>query len=94
MKVELSEQVVAFVRRQAPEPRRRLKAALRALAQGRGDLRNLEGALAGYGRLRVGGFRIILVFAPGSVVRCLYAEQRSVVYEVFEEQLLQRLRER
>ena len=94
MKVELSEQVAEFVRRQAPEPRRRLKAALRALAQGRGDLRNLEGDLAGYCRLRVGGFRVILVFAPGAVARCLYADQRSVVCEVFENRLIQRLRER
>jgi hypothetical protein len=38
MKVELAEQVVAFVRRLPPGPKQQLRRALRALARGRGDI--------------------------------------------------------
>ncbi len=60
MRVELSPQVLEFVRRLPPEPRRRLRRALKALAKESGDIRRLEGPLQDYCRLRVGGFRVIL----------------------------------
>lgn len=94
IKVELSEQVVAFVARRAPEPRRALRAALRALARENGDLRSLEGPLSNYHRLRVGGYRIILAYrCPGTrrTIQCIFAERRSVVYEVFQELLKKHL---
>ncbi len=84
MKVELESQVVAFVRGQAPEPRRRLREALRALARGRGDIKGLEPPLAEYQRLRVGPYRIIFRRAGGRL-RCVFAERRGLVYEVFSE---------
>ena len=89
MKVELESQVVTFVRKQAPEPRRRLREALRDLARGRGDIKGLEPPLEEYQRLRVGPYRVIFRHA-GDRVRCVFAERRGIVYEVFSEILLRR----
>ena len=57
-RVELDPEVVDFVRSLAPEPRRRLREGLRGLAEEKGDLKQLEADLAGYARLRVGGYRV------------------------------------
>jgi mRNA-degrading endonuclease RelE of RelBE toxin-antitoxin system len=82
MKVEVSPQVVDFVRRLPPEPRRRLRRALKELAREKGDIKRLEGPLDAYCRLRVDGYRII-VFYAGRSIQCIFAERRSIVYEVF-----------
>ena len=95
-KVELSEQVVRFVARMAPEPRRALRAALRRLSRERGDIRVLEGPLKDYHRLRVGGYRIILAYRVTGKLRsiqCIYAERRDAVYEVFAQLLKKHLLE-
>jgi len=87
-RVELEPQVADFVRSLAPEPRKRLREGLRGLEQDKGDIKQLEADLAGYARLRAGGYRVIVrFFAQGSqrVVRCVFAEKRAVVYELFAE---------
>lgn len=87
MRVEISGQAFDFVLSQSPEPRRRLRAALRGLERERGDIRALEGRLSGYHRLRVGSYRVIFRYAVESdrrAVRCEFIERRSMVYEVFE----------
>ena len=97
IKVELSKQVVAFVARRAPEPRRALRAALRGLARERGEIRALEGPLKDYHRLRVGGYRIIFAYKVSGkrrTIHCIFAERRSAVYEVFQELLRKHLLER
>jgi mRNA-degrading endonuclease RelE of RelBE toxin-antitoxin system len=91
MKVELAEQVVDFIRRLPPEPKRRLGLALRGLARGRGDLKHLEGPLEGYCRLRVGGYRIVFSYGERDTIQCVFAEQRSVLYELLSEALRKRL---
>ena len=94
--VELSEQVVAFVARRAPEARQRLRAALRGLAREEGDIRALEGPLKDYHRLRVGGYRVIFAYTLSRkrrTIQCVFAERRSAVYEVFLELLRSRLLE-
>lgn len=95
MKIELSPQVLSFVRAQAPEPRRQLRLALRGLADERGDIRPLEGSLRGYCRLRVGAFRIVFAVkaAPGAArtAHCIFAERRDLVYAVFSQELKARL---
>lgn len=90
----LHPQAEAFLRTLAPEPRARVIKALKALPSG--DTKALEGRLAGYARLRVGGYRIILAERMengGRTFHCLFAERRPIVYELFEkilaEQLLQ-----
>ena len=82
MKVELSEQVVDFVRRLPPIPRRRLRRALRELVHERGDLKPLEGPLEGYCRLRVGAYRVVVSYAKRDTIQCVFAERRSIVYEL------------
>lgn len=89
MKVRLEAQVVEFIRRQAPDPRRRLRDGLRALARGRGDVKGLEAPLEEYQRLRVGPFRLIFRHA-GDHLRVVFAERRGIVYEVFAEMLERR----
>ena len=91
MKIKLSEQVAAFVRSLAPDPRHKLRSALKALAKGKGDIKPLEGALASYSRLRVLSYRVILFFTSGNEIECVFAERRSIVYEVFAEALRKKL---
>jgi mRNA-degrading endonuclease RelE of RelBE toxin-antitoxin system len=81
-----------FVDRLAPESRRKIKLALRGLEAGRGYCLPLRERLAGYHRLRVGGYRIVFRYLPGRVVECVFAEERSLVYHLFEREILERLR--
>ena len=87
-RVELDPQVADFVRSLAPEPRRRVREGLRRLEEEKGDLKQLEADLTGYARLRVGSYRVIIRFYGDRVervARCVYAERRAVVYEMFSE---------
>ena len=89
--VIVSEQVAQFLGALAPEPKKKLRAGIRSLDSDRGDIKDLVDALTGYKRLRVGHFRVIYreAFENGMPVRkCLCAERRNVVYEVFTEILL------
>jgi mRNA-degrading endonuclease RelE of RelBE toxin-antitoxin system len=93
VRVLLAAQVVEFVRRLPPEPKARLRRALRELARERGDLKALEAPLDGYCRLRVGGYRIVFAYGKRRTIECVFAERRSVVYELLLERLRERLRE-
>jgi mRNA-degrading endonuclease RelE of RelBE toxin-antitoxin system len=82
MRVEVSAQVADFVKRLPPEPRRRLRRALRDLEKEKGDIKPLEGPLDGYCRLRLGGYRVVLSYTVSGRIQCVFAERRSIVYEV------------
>lgn len=85
-RIDVSPQVADFLRGLAPEPRRVLRAALRDLGEGRGDLLALEHPLDGFYRLRVGRYRVIfryVIVRGTSVIRCDYAQRRELVYETF-----------
>jgi len=56
MKVRVADQVVDFVRRLAPEPRRKLRQALRDLSREKGDIKALEAPLDGFWRRRIGPY--------------------------------------
>ena len=87
-KVEISDQVLDFVRSLAPEPRRSLRLGLRGLEEDGGDIRQLEGDLAGWCRLRVKSYRVIFRYEmveSQSIARCVFAERRELVYELFAE---------
>jgi mRNA-degrading endonuclease RelE of RelBE toxin-antitoxin system len=90
-RVEVSPQVQAFHAALGLTYRRALKRALLGLATERGDIKALAERLDGYHRLRVGPYRIIFRYAEGRVIRCEFAERRSLVYEVFERKMLDRL---
>jgi mRNA-degrading endonuclease RelE of RelBE toxin-antitoxin system len=86
MKIDVSEQVVEFIRSCPPEPRRWLRDALSKLADEKGDIKVLEGELEGYYRLRIRSHRIIFRYEISRNSRrifCPFAEHRSVVYEAF-----------
>lgn len=85
-RVQVTPQATQFVKSLAPEPRRTLTLAIRALTQDKGDLKRLEGKLEGYTRLRVAGHRVIFRedFRSGErVIDCVFAEKRAIVYELF-----------
>jgi mRNA-degrading endonuclease RelE of RelBE toxin-antitoxin system len=91
-RVQVREQVKTFTATLSPESRRRLRLGLRGLETERGDRLALKEKLAGYHRLRVGGYRVVFRYLPGKVIECVVAEERSLVYDLFERDLLERLR--
>ena len=86
-RIDLSAQVAEFMGALAPEPRKRLRKAVRALERGEGDPKPLQGKLLSYARLRSAQYRVI--YREGleqgvRVIKCLFAEKRDFVYEMFE----------
>jgi mRNA-degrading endonuclease RelE of RelBE toxin-antitoxin system len=84
--VRVATQVAEFVQSLAPDPRRCLRQAIKGLARGQGDIKRLEGNLAGYSRLGVAGCRVIFQERSERGVRiidCIFAERRAMVYEIF-----------
>jgi mRNA-degrading endonuclease RelE of RelBE toxin-antitoxin system len=95
-KVEISDQVLDFVRSLAPEPRRSLRLGLRGPEQDRGDIKQLEGDLSGWCRLRVKNYRVVFRYEMGGnqrVARCVFAQRRELVYELFAEAMARLLEE-
>src|SRR5438477_8176195 len=92
MRVEISDQVRRFIRTLAPDPRKRLRAAIRELSHERGDIKRLEGPLKDYYRLRVRDYRIVFQYSRRKkVIECIFAERRDLIYEVFEKLVHARL---
>jgi len=88
MRIEISTQVADFLRTLAPEPRKRIRKALRDLAADQGDILELEHPLDGFYRLRIGRCRVIFHYTGSEtdhVIRCDYAERRELIYEVFND---------
>jgi len=83
MKTSASDQVADWLRSLPPEPKRRVRAALKGLEHWQGDIKALRGELDGFYRLRVGGYRIVYRLTTGEVIRLDYADTRDVVYEAF-----------
>jgi len=84
-RVNLSTQVLGFCGSLAPEPRKKLRLALRNLQKEAGDIKSLEGPLAGFHRVRSGSHRVVFVrrLRKGKPeIDCLFAEHRSLVYEI------------
>jgi mRNA-degrading endonuclease RelE of RelBE toxin-antitoxin system len=90
MTIKPSAQVAQFVRALAPEPRRQLRLAIRSLAHDEETVQALEGGLADYWRLRVGSYRVIL-WQSATHIECVFAERRSIVYEIFAAELRRKL---
>lgn|SRR6266568_1183899 len=57
--VIVGERVKDFLESLAPEPRRKLWRAIKPLPEGKGDIKQLEGRLVPYWRLRVDRMRVI-----------------------------------
>ena len=85
-RVEYAPPVEDFLRRLPPEPKHALRRGIKALATLQGDIKPLEGRLAGYFRLRVMTYRVIFatrVQQGEGRVQCLYEGPRATVYEAF-----------
>ena len=95
-KIRVERQVEDFVKSLAPEPRRRIRLAIKALGSDRGDIKPLEGKLSGYSRLRVSSYRIIFKersHAGQRIIDCIFAERRSLVYEIVASLLAEQMTE-
>jgi mRNA-degrading endonuclease RelE of RelBE toxin-antitoxin system len=89
-KVTLDDQPLQFIRRQPPETRARLREALHKLEDERLFPIALHDELDGFYKLRVDRFRFILhhvEFHDGPGFHVIYAEARSVVYELLKRSL-------
>ena len=85
-KIRVATQVEEFIKALAPDPRRCLRQAIKGLASGQGDIKRLEGNLAGYSRLGIAGCRVIFTERSeggGRIIDCIFAERRAMVYEIF-----------
>ena len=90
-RVIIKQRVRGFLQTLAPEPRRKLWRGLKELAQDKGDLKQLEGNLHPFWRLRVDRMRVI--YEPRSMAGerqlvCFFADHRSTVYAVLEQLLV------
>ena len=90
MKIEVlvEAQPLAFIRRQSPDARKRLRAAIHAIERGDFFPDPLEDELEGFYKLRVEDCRLILKHESGSkapLFKVVFAERRSVVYELFRQ---------
>lgn len=90
-KLKISDQVITFVRKQPPERRKALRTGLAELAKGKGDTLPLEENLSGFWRLRVGRFRVVFDYENSTTIRCIFVEERRLVYEVFAAMLKEHL---
>ena len=90
-RVIVGEWVKNFLQSLPPEPRRRLSTGIKGLAEGKGDIKQLEGRLAPYWRLRVERMRVIFdqrAIRGERQVICFFADHRATVYSVLEQLLV------
>jgi mRNA-degrading endonuclease RelE of RelBE toxin-antitoxin system len=88
IKVLVEAQPLAFIRRQSPDARKKLRAAIHAIEHGDSFPNPLEDELEGFYKLRVENSRLILNHESGykaPLFKVVFAERRSVVYELFRQ---------
>src|ERR1035438_9071910 len=88
IKVIIEEQPLAFIRRQSPDARKKLRAAIHAIESGDLFPDPLEDELEGFYKLRVESCRLIHKQESGGTAplfKVVFAERRSVVYEMFRQ---------
>ena len=90
--VDIWPQVQGFYAELGMTYRRDAKRALMLLRKEQGDIKALADDLDGFYRLRVGPFRVIFRYRKGRIIECVYMNRRSVVYEVFEREVVDRLK--
>lgn len=89
-RVVVGARVKTFLESLAPKPRRKLWRGIKELADGRGDVKQLEGRLAPYWRLRADRMRVVFDQKSAAGERrliCFFAEHRATVYSVLEQLL-------
>jgi mRNA interferase RelE/StbE len=86
-KVTVRQQVMDYAHTLGLNHRRDFKRAILGLAQEKGDILALHEQLAGYYRLRIAHHRVIFRYQPGRIIECVFAEERKLVYEIFESEM-------
>ena len=89
-RVTVDDQPLAFIYRQPPATRRRLREALHAIENGTAFPEPLQDDLEGFYKVKVGEFRLLLQadageLGPGFTV--VFAERRATVYVMFSQLL-------
>jgi hypothetical protein len=90
MKIEviIEAQPLAFMRRQSPDTRKTIRAAMHAIERGESFPEPLEDELEGFYKMRVENVRLILMHETGETAprfKVVFAERRTVVYEIFRQ---------
>jgi mRNA-degrading endonuclease RelE of RelBE toxin-antitoxin system len=88
MNVIIEGQPLAFIRRQPPDTRKSIRAAIHAIECGGEFPVPLEDELDGFYKLRVENVRLILMHESGETAPLfiiVFAERRAVVYEMFKQ---------
>ncbi len=88
IEVIVEAQPLAFIRRQPPDARKRLREAIHAIERGETFPELLEDELEGFYKMRVENCRLILQHKSGGrapLFKVVFAERRSVVYEMFRQ---------
>jgi len=91
--ISVEKQIRDYLDSLGMEHRRDVKLALRELRNSRGDIIALGDQLDGFYRLRFGPFRILFRYRPGKLIDCIYINRRALAYEVFEREIVDKLRE-
>ena len=92
-KVKVRPQVWIFATTLGLEHRRAFKRGVLGLAEEKGDIKALGDKLSGYYRLKVSRFRVIFRYTPGQIIECVFAEERKLIYEIFESEMNRILRD-
>ena len=69
------------------EHRRAFKRAVLGLSEEKGDIKALGDKLSGYYRLKVARYRVIFRYTPDQTIEGVFAEERNLIYEIFESQM-------
>ena len=88
IEVIVEAQPLAFIRRQPPDARKKLRAAIHEIERGEAFPEPLEDELEGFYKMRVENCRLILKHESGDkapLFKVVFAERRSVVYEMFRQ---------
>lgn len=85
--VRIQDEVLDYLRKLPPQPRHRLKLAIKGLTTESGDIKPLTEELEGFHRLRVGSHRVIFEYEMIDGIRtitCVFAGSRRWIYEAFQ----------
>ena len=85
--IRIQEEVLDYLRKLPPQPRPRLKVAIKGLTTEGGDIKSLTEELEGFLRFRVGSHRVIFEYEMINGIRsitCVFAGSRRWIYEVFQ----------
>jgi len=85
--VRIQEEVLDYLRKLPPQPRHRLKEAIKALAKESGDIKALTEEIEGFLLLRVGSYRVIFEYEMidgERTITCVFDGSRRWIYEAFQ----------